>query len=143
MKPFFRYYFHQIRGELDYPIPELNKTLLELLNNNTALFQAYRHRYGAPPPIVIPLPFATAERYFQVIRNAGRSVLVPYNHEANDLLTALNGEPAPKNLRELLHRVQQYVVNLYDHDGRSLAASGALYPVFRDHILAVRDTAYS
>lgn len=143
MKTFFRYYFHQIRGELDYPIPELNKTLLELLNNNTALFQAYRHRYGAPPPIVTRPSFATAERYFQVIPNAGRSVLVPYNHEANDLLTALNGEHAPKNLSELLHRAQQYVVNLYDHDVRSLAASGALYPLFRDHILAVRDTAYS
>ncbi|MCL4520258.1 MAG: hypothetical protein M1415_01520 [Firmicutes bacterium] len=121
----------------------MNKTLLELLNNTTALFQAYRHRYGAAPPIVAPPSFATAERYFQVISNAGRSVLVLYHHEANDLLTALNGEHASKNLSELLHRAQPYVVNLYDRDVRSLAASGALYPLLRDHILAVRDTAYS
>lgn len=143
METYFRYYFNRIQEELNYPISKLDKNLFDLLDKNQALFEAYRHRHGSNPEILSRTSFATAERYFQVIPDSGTSVLVPYNDDAKSLLVDLNGELASEDLSNLLRRSQQYVVNLYDHDIRTLDRNENIYPLLHGHIFAVRDTAYS
>jgi CRISPR-associated endonuclease/helicase Cas3 len=143
MRTYFKYYFHYISGELDYPIPELDKNAFDLLDRNEELYEAYCHKHGSRPEVLSRPSFATAEKYFEVIRDAGTSVLVPYNDQARELLIRLNGELEPEELGELLHQSQQYVVNLYDHDARILDKNGDLYQLLHGHVLALRETAYS
>lgn len=143
LSTYFKYYFTRIEDQLNYPIPALEKNLFDLLNNNTALWQAYFHKHGRRPEILSRPSFATAEKYFEVIHNSATSVLVPYGTDAEDLLLSLNGEVAPNELSDLLRRAQQYVVNLFDQEKRVLDRSGDLYPLLHGHVLALRDTAYS
>lgn len=143
MATYFKYYYHQIRSELKYPISDLNKNLFDLLDCNRALFEAYYHRHGMAPKTLSLPSFATTERYFQVIHDVGTSVLVPYNDEAKRLVVTLNGDPMSDDLSELLRKSQQYVVNLSDHAIRSLDRNGLIYPLLHGHVLALRETAYS
>lgn len=143
MTTYFKYYFHRISGELDYPVTKLGKNLFDLLNINDDLFAAYYHKHGCWPEILSRPSFATSEKYFQVIDDAATSVLVPYNAEASELLVALNGELEPDDLSLVLRKSQQYVVNLHDQAIRTLDKNGGIYPLLQGHVLALRDTAYS
>jgi CRISPR-associated endonuclease/helicase Cas3 len=143
MKTYFQYYYERISNELNYPVPELEKNLFDLLDKNKDLYEGYCNKHGRRPEILSRPSFATVERYFEVIRDSAVSVLVPYNADAEDLLLRLNGELKPDELSELLRKAQQYVVNLYDQDLRKLEKNGDIYPLLHGHVLALRNTAYS
>ncbi len=140
---YFRYYYTQVESELAYPISEIEGKLFDLLNQNRALYDAYQHRHGFGPEIVSRASFATAERYFNVIEDSTKGVLVPYNDEAQQLIARLNGELAPEALGDILHRAQQYVVNLYDQDLQTLSNHGSVYRMMHGHVWAVHDPAYT
>lgn len=143
METYFQYYFYQIQGELNYPVPKLGKNLFDLLDNNADYYGAYRHKHGRNPEILSRPSFATVERHFEVIADSSTSVLVPFNDAAKEILLRLNGELEPDRLGELLRQSQQYVVSLYDHDVRTLDRNGDIYPLLHGHVLALQDTAYS
>lgn len=143
MELYFRYYYEQIQKDLDYPVPQLDKSLFDLLNFNKAYFQDYCRTHGQAPEIVSRPAFATVEQHFQVIANQTTSVLVPYDDKAKELLLDLNGELEPEQLSRLLRQAQQYVVNLFERERIQLEKDGTLYPLLHGHVLALRENAYS
>lgn len=145
MTTYFEYYYARIAGKLNYPLPQINSSVFDLLNTADpyALYQAYQHKHGNNPPTLSRSAWATVEQYFQAIVSPTRAVLVPYNAEAEDILLELNGEAVPENLGDWLRKAQLFAVNLYDRDVHRLGNTGALYPLLHGHALALRHTAYS
>jgi CRISPR-associated endonuclease/helicase Cas3 len=143
MTIYFQYYYHQIKGELNYPILDLQKDLFDLLNMNKDYYQAFVNKHGVKPAIVSRQSFATAEKYFNVIDSPTTSVLVPYNEEAEEIILALNGDMNVKELGDILKKAQQFTINVYEHEIKRLEKEGDIYFLLHGEILALRETAYS
>ncbi|WP_144463530.1 CRISPR-associated helicase Cas3' [Siminovitchia fortis] len=142
MKLYFKYYFDQIKGELDYPVLELRKNAFDLLNHNQDYYTAFAHKHGFKPPIISRQSFATAEKHFNVIDSPTTSLLVPYNEEANNLISDLNGDLDIKELGEILKKAQQYVVNIYKHELDQLSKDDNIDLLLHGNIFALKETAY-
>lgn len=143
MTCYFKYYFHQIKGELDYHIPEIDKKMFNLLNGNKDYNGAFKNKHGFSFPLVNTQSFATAESYFNVIDNPTTSVLVPYNDEAENLMLELNGDLDTRRLGNLLKNAQQFIINIYDHELKKLDKSGDIYSLLHGNIFALREVAYT
>jgi CRISPR-associated endonuclease/helicase Cas3 len=140
---YFKYYFNQIKGELQYPILDLQKNLFDLLNKNQDYYSAFKNKHGFPFPLANRQSFATAESYFNVIDNPTTSILVPYNDEAESLLLELNGDLDTRKLGELLKKAQQFIINIYDHELKKLEKSGDIYSLLHGNIFALREVSYT
>ena len=143
MNIYFKYYFKQIEYELQYPIQELDKTMVDLLDKNSDLYSAYFNKHGKPFPLYSRQSFATAEKHFRVIDEHTTSVLVPYDDKAKELILELNGEPNIEQLSLLLRKAQRYVVNVYSHEWKELEKNGDLDVLLHGNVYAVKETAYN
>ncbi|WP_019415299.1 CRISPR-associated helicase/endonuclease Cas3 [Paenisporosarcina sp. TG20] len=143
MSIYFQYYYHQIEGELKYTILELQKDLVDLLNQNKDYYAAFKNKNGIKPPIVCRQSFATAEKYFNVIDSPTTSVLAPYNEEAKEIILALNGDMNIKELSGLLKKAQQFTINVFEHELKRLEKEGDVFFLLNGNILTLRDTAYT
>lgn len=127
-----RYYYRRLffdmkRGAADYPLPQLDATLLDLLSSNNAFA---RH---APVRVegryYLNQAFATAGRAFQVFQDDTTDVLVPYQKGA-DLIAGLCSEKARRDQayrKRLLEQAKPYTVSLYAYQERMLGEQGGLY----------------
>ena len=129
LSEYFREYCEENRGVLYYPCrdgQQSDSSLLDMLSQNKGR--------GNPPGNLLGQAFASAGRIFEVIDSDTRGVLVPYNDEARELITALNGVTAPDVARQLQRRTQKYSVGVYPWEEAALEkecglirlASGAL-----------------
>lgn len=143
MEFYFKYYFHQIKGELDYPILEIDKKMFDLLSVNADYYGAFKNKHGLPFPLISRQSFATAEQYFNVIDNPTTSILVPYNEEARNIILELNGDLDTRKLAEVLKKAQQYVINIYDRELRKLEKNGDVYSLLHGNVFALREVAYT
>lgn len=143
MNCYFKYYFNQIKGELNYPILDLQKNLFDLLNKNQDYYGAFKNKHGFPFPLASRQSFATAEQYFYVIDNPTTSILVPYNEEAENLMLELNGDLDTRKLGNLLKKSQQFVINIYEHELKKLEKSGDIYYLLHGNVFALREVAYT
>ncbi|AWB43159.1 CRISPR-associated helicase/endonuclease Cas3 [Paenibacillus sp. CAA11] len=143
MKAYFEYYYSQFQTEMDYPVAGLQKNLYDLLGANKDFCKAYENKHHKPLETLTRASLATAEQYFEAISNRATSIVVPYNEEAVDLITALNGELDGGELGGLLRKLQPYVVNIYDHELKALDANNNLDLLLNGHVLALKQPAYS
>lgn len=142
MEFYFKYYFKQIKNELDYPISELKKNAFDLLNQNQDYYKAFVHKHGHRPPIISRQSFATVEQHFNVIESPTTSLLVPYNEEAKEIISDLNGDLDIQDLGEVLKKSQQYVVNVYKQELDILSEDGNIDLLLHGNIFALKETAY-
>jgi CRISPR-associated endonuclease/helicase Cas3 len=143
MSVYFQYYYYQIKKELNYPILKLDKDLFDLLNENQDYYKAFFNKNNKKFPLISRQSFATAEQFFQVIDNHTTSILVPYNEEAKQIITELNGDLSIKDLGNLLKGAQQYVINIYDHELKQLDKEGNIDLLLSGNIYALKELAYS
>ena len=109
------------KDKLSYSVP-VNETLLNYLSLN-------KKRYEMLPD---PKPcskfesqaFKTAGKLFQVIDENTRDVIVPYNEEAEDIISRL--ENSNENISVLLRKAQKYTVSIYIGTERKLYENNAL-----------------
>lgn len=115
--------------------------LTELLGKNTQIVSGIG-KYKSLKPLVLHQSFRTAGKYFYVIPDDTKSVLVPWGGGA-ELIAALNGE---HNIREeirLLRRAQAYSVNVYDNMYRRLKNAGAISLIGNSGVCALAEGFYS
>ncbi|WP_159886414.1 CRISPR-associated helicase Cas3' [Paenibacillus puerhi] len=145
MKLYFQYYYEHLKEKLHYWVPKLEQNMFDLLNKNKAYYDAYKAKHGKnkQPSLESRPALATAEQYFEVISSAARSVLVPYNDKARELILSLNGELDIRELEGRLKEAQPYMVNIFEHELRKLEKNGDVFPVLHGSVLALRETAYS
>lgn len=92
--------------------------------------------------LVLRQSFRTAGKYFYVIPDDTKSVLVPWGGGA-ELIAALNGEHDMREEIRLLRRAQAYSVNVYDNMYRRLKNAGAISPIGNSGVCALADGFYS
>lgn len=133
IKKFFRYYFHERREEMDYPIQVGGQTvkLLDLIAGNSQAKASYEREHQQSPPLLLLQSFSIAGNEFKVIDAPSRAVLVRYGkvgaQVVDALLEALNQFVLPPDFRALLRRSQQYSVNVFPWQFEKLQHCGAIY----------------
>ncbi|MFD3448249.1 CRISPR-associated helicase Cas3' [Microbacteriaceae bacterium 4G12] len=143
MSIYFKYYYCQIKNELNYPISQLQKSLFDLLNQNQDYYSAFYNKHKKHPSVISRQSFATAEKYFNVIDNHTTSILVPYNEEAKNIIATLNGDLNIKELSDLLKKSQQYVINVYSHELDRLDKENNIDLLLHGNVFALKEVAYT
>ncbi|GAF06942.1 CRISPR-associated helicase Cas3 [Paenibacillus pini JCM 16418] len=143
MSRYFEYYFNDIGDKMHYLIPKLEQNLFDLMDRNRYYVDAYKKKHSCKPEVVNHYAIATAEKYFEAISTNATPVIVPYGEEGRELILDLNGEIEPGEMSELLRKAQQYTVNIYDYELRTLEKNGDVRPLLHGHVLALREPAYS
>ncbi|WP_338554676.1 CRISPR-associated helicase Cas3' [Paenibacillus sp. KS-LC4] len=143
MQAYFKYYYKLIENKMQYPVEKLGETIFELLEQNRNYAAGYKGKHGKLPELISFSALATAEQYFEVISQVARTVLVPYNKEAKELILDLNGELKAGELGVLLRKLQPYVVNIYEHEFKKLDKNGDIQYLLHGEVLALRETAFS
>lgn len=115
--------------------------LTELLGKNTQIVSGIG-KYKSLKPLVLHQSFRTAGKYFYVIPDDTKSVLVPWGGGAA-LIAALNGEHDMREEIRLLRRAQAYSVNLYDNMYRRLKNAGAISLIGNSGVCALAEGFYS
>ena len=115
--------------------------LTELLGKNTQIVSGIG-KYKSLKPLVLHQSFRTAGKYFYVIPDDTKSVLVPWGGGA-ELIAALNGEHDMREEIRLLRRAQAYSVNVYDNMYRRLKNAGAISPIGNSGVCALAEGFYS
>ena len=90
----------------------------------------------------MPQSFRTAGKAFQVIDQATRGILVPYEGGERIILD-LAGAHSMKDEIRLIQQAQRYSVNVFEHTFKKLMAQGALTPVGETGAIALRKEFYS
>lgn len=142
MALYFFYYYETIKEKMDYPVPKEGLKLFPLLDKNKLSRDRYKLKHLAEPPLEAHGAIAAVEEHFEVIANAGKSVIVPYNDDAQSIITALNGEAGSSKLGDLLRQAQPYTVNLFDQELRRLDKGQNLHYLLQGRVLALSETAY-
>ena len=115
--------------------------LTELLGKNTQIVSGIG-KYKSLKPLVLHQSFRTAGKYFYVIPDDTKSVLVPWGGGAA-LIAALNGEHDMREEIRLLRRAQAYSVNVYDNMYRRLKNAGAISLIGNSGVCALAEGFYS
>ena len=92
--------------------------------------------------LVLRQSFRTAGKYFYVIPDDTKSVIVPWGGGA-ELIAALNGEHDMREEIRLLRRAQAYSVNVYDNMYRRLKNAGAISLIGNSGVCALAEGFYS
>lgn len=130
---YFNYYFAERRGEMDYPVGSKvlghDDTLLNLLAGNANAAEEFRRCQGTPFNLYLRQSFMAAAKAFKSIDAPTRGVIVPYGSEGKKLIGELCGAFEVEKQFKLLHRAQQYTVNVFPHQLEKLQDENALYEI--------------
>jgi len=140
---YYRNYYQdgEIKKQMDYPIKELGFTLYDMLGTSKRTKNDYSSRYRKAFPFEFTYMFRTAAEQFEVIEDNTRSVLVPYE-EGKEIISKLIGNGSLSEKLKHLKQAQQFMVNLYEYQYRSLMDMGALAPSPVDGLTILKDGFY-
>ncbi|NGP62198.1 CRISPR-associated helicase Cas3' [Paenibacillus thiaminolyticus] len=152
MEFYFQKFYMRLEADLNNFVHKLRKNMTDLLYagryGSDSYFQAYHKKKEEEQakdtwlPLVLANSYGTAAKYFHVIDDYTRAVIVPYGG-GEEVIADLNGSGTIDDLTRLLKRAQQFTVNLYEHDLRQLDRSGGLDSCLDGKVLVLKDGAYS
>ncbi|HDI3185802.1 TPA: CRISPR-associated helicase Cas3' [Vibrio cholerae] len=126
MSQYFQYYFYDRHKEMTYPAKQ-DQSILNLLSSN--------QRNINKTPFVLRQSFMTAAKQFKAIDAPMHSVIVPFNDEAQSIITelcALDMRFDAKSYSSLLKAAQKYSVNIFPNVWQKLTDQQAVYPIAQD-----------
>lgn len=137
MSQYYRILFRERHTELSYPVLDLSAdtTLIDMLSCS----KVRRKLNKGQLPTFTHCP-KTAGELFRVIDNNTRSVIVPYNDEARELILQLTSEEHRNDITAIMRKAQKYIVELYASDEKKLSDEGALR--FTEYGVAVLSEEY-
>lgn len=126
MSQYFQYYFYDRHKEMAYPINQ-DQSLLNLLSSN--------QRNINKTTFTLKQSFMTAAKQFKAIDAPVHSVIVPFNEDAQSIITqlcALDKRFDAQSYRRLLKAAQKYSVNIFPNVWQKLTDQHAVYPIAED-----------
>lgn len=121
MTRYFQGFYQQFTMKLNYFVPKYKKHLIDLLmverKNNTEL-QGYQNKYNNFE-LILANSYGTAAKYFKVIDQLSRSVIVPFG-EGKKIIADLNGQHTIEDLGKLLRKAQQYSISIFQFEENQL-----------------------
>lgn len=126
MQCYFRMLYNEQSDKLSYAEKDegVSTTLLKLLSTNSDRRGVNRNsklKYYSSQA------FKTAGTLFRVIDNNTRSIIVPYNEEAKDIMLRLNSSIDMSEIVECLRKVQKYMVEVHGGMFRKLETENAVF----------------
>jgi CRISPR-associated endonuclease/helicase Cas3 len=148
MEWYYKNYFFARSAQMDYPVSARSlghdDTLLDLLSVNSMAVAAYGRQNGHGPNTYLRQSFMSAARAFKAIDAPTRGVVVPYGDAGKKIVADLSAAFAPEKDFKLLHRAQQFSVNVFPHVLDRMMRAGAVYEVVDGTgILALAPSFYS
>lgn len=125
---YFSQLFKDNSDKLDYPAE--GTTLIELLSLNKSKWEIRKKAEIKG----ISQSFKTAGDLFKVIDENTRSIIVPYNKTAVEIIDKLNGDISHDEKVKLLRKAQKYTVSVYAGTEQALIDSGSLHKSSNDFI---------
>lgn len=143
---YFKNYYSELEGKLDFDLGQSQGTLVSLLNasrKNSDCVKSFKRKYGKEniPPLFLPSSLRTAAKEFYVIRDT-TSILVPYGY-GKEIIADLGSSQTIDDLGQLLKKAQQYSVNIYEQEKKRLEQENLLIPYLDGLILTINEAAYS
>lgn len=126
MNRYFQYYFYERHKEMTYPVKQ-EQNLLNLLSCNQGNING--------TPFILKQSFMTAAKQFKAIDAPTHSVIVPFNNEAQSIITqlcALDKYFDATSYRSLLKSAQKYSVNIFPNVWQKLTDLQVVYPIAQD-----------
>lgn len=128
IKRYFQYYFYERAQDMSYSVATpRDDTLLNMLSGNEHANAAYLKK-NIPSSISLTQSFSSAAELFKAIEAPTRGIVVPYGQGEN-IITALCGKYDLSEYIILLHRAQQFSVNIYPNVFQTLCNQGALHEI--------------
>ena len=135
-----QYYYHRLFANMprlaqDYPIPQRDYTLIQLLSGNYSFWLRGDQRARR----VIGQAFRTAGEAFHVFEENTSDVIVPYG-EGKNIIDDLCSEKAKYDFlyrKGLLDKAKKYTVSLFDYALKAINKNGGLNPLFDGAALTV------
>lgn len=140
---YFQAYYEAIAGKTHYPIQigATQTSLYELLDNNEQLFLRYQKKANWRRHL-INQSFRTAGDHFEPIESGDISILVPWD-KGQQLVINLGSEPDLNELKKILNRAQQYMLNIFRYQFDHLKERGAVFSIMNNSIWILREEFYS
>ena len=142
MELYFKYYFYDRAGCMDYPVDKKqigrDDTLLNLLSDN-------KLNSGKDAALFLKQSFKTAGDAFKAIDAPTYSVIVPYG-EGEELITQLCGlskEFEAKAFYACLKKAQKYSVNVFPNVWKMLREQGAIIEIQGEGVFYLDECYYS
>lgn len=133
MACYYQYYFHDRRNDMSYPVSAdaigHNDTLLNLLSGNSNATYEFAQRNPGKAQLHLRQSFKAAAQAFKAINSPTQGVIVPYGKAGRELVNDLCGKFEVEKQYDLLHRAQQFTVNVFPHQLAKLQEVGAVHPV--------------
>ncbi len=128
MEWYYQNYFFARSGSMDYPVSAKSlghdDTLLELLSVNSMAAAEYGRRNSHKPNFYLRQSFMAAARAFKAIDAPTQGVIVPYAEAGRSVIADLCAARVQDHA--LLHRAQQFSVNIFPHVLDRLMKAGAV-----------------
>lgn len=144
MERYFQEFYSEFQHDLDYPVTGFRENMVDMLTDGkqeSARYQSYINKYKQHLDIMNISSMHTAAKQFQVIENNTTSVIAPYKG-GEGIITKLISAETIADLNKLLREAQQYVVNVYDHEKRSLSENNGMYGIFDNQIFILGENFY-
>ncbi len=143
MSRYFERYFFKRASEMAYPVAKhRNDTLLNMLSLNTYAAGCYLS-HGNTPQIPLKQSFGSAASIFSALDATTRGVLVPYGDGAETIAELCGDIYEPSRISALLHKAQQFSVNVYPNILEKLVKANAVYELNGLEVWALREEYYS
>ncbi|EJG1861765.1 CRISPR-associated helicase Cas3' [Vibrio parahaemolyticus] len=126
MNRYFQYYFYERHKEMTYPVKQ-EQNLLNLLSSNQGNING--------TSFTLKQSFMTAAKQFKAIDAPVHSVIVPFNDEAQSIITQLCAQDKrfdAGTYSNLLKSAQKYSVNLFPNVWQKIMDLQAVYPIAQD-----------
>ncbi len=144
LEKYYSYYFNNRSIHMDYimPAPENDKTMFDLLSDNSTAENAYYSNNRIKSNLILGQAFKTAGDNFNVIDNNTTSIIVPYE-KGESIISKINGNCSISELKQYLKDAQQYSVNIYELDFNKLDKLDAFYRLNNGGVIALRNEFYN
>ncbi|MBK3496459.1 CRISPR-associated helicase Cas3' [Viridibacillus sp. YIM B01967] len=123
MSNYFQNFYEEFKSYLNYPT-KVGVDIYEMLFGENIDFV---EEYGNAP-FWMHSSFETAAKYFNVIDSKTHAVLVPYG-EGKEMIAEIESSRIIQDLSQFIRKAQQYTVNVFDQDLRTLINNSQLEKV--------------
>lgn len=136
VESYFKYYYHEKKEQMRYPITKPYRTdIIDLLTENTlAVEECYRQNERLAPDTRMHAAPASAAQLFEVIDSNTHSVIVPYSEQGKQIIGEFceafqTSGGVIADAGKLLAKARPFTVNVYENDWQGLYAAHALHEV--------------
>lgn len=143
IKRYFDLYYSdtQIEKQMDYPLKNDSESIYEMLELKKSRETYYFECEKELIPIKINYRFKTASKYFNVIDNSTKTIIVPFG-EGKKIIENLLNNISFKDKLNLIKQLQQYSVNIYVPMFKKLTDENAFIPCEIDGIHLLDESFY-